>query len=42
MFSFEDDIIDKKQEPCYLTYTNEETHKIIRKIYIGHHYLQEK
>lgn len=30
MFSFEDDIIDKKQEPCYLTYTNEETHKIIR------------
>ncbi len=30
MFSFEDDIINKKQEPCYLTYTNEETHKIIR------------
>ena len=30
MFSFEDDIINRKQEPCYLTYTNEETHKIIR------------
>ncbi len=30
MFSFEDDIISRKQEPCYLTYTNEETHKIIR------------
>ena len=30
MFSFEDDIIEKEQEPCYLTYTNEETHKIIR------------
>ena len=31
MFSFEDDIVNKKQEPCYLTYTNKETHKIIRK-----------
>jgi len=30
MFSFEDEVVDKKQEPCYLTYTNEETHKIIR------------
>ena len=30
MFSFEDEIVNKKQEPCYLTYTNEETHKIIR------------
>ncbi len=30
MFSFEDDIISKEQLPCYLTYTNEETHKIIR------------
>ena len=30
MFSFDDDIINKKQEPCYLTYTNEETHQIIR------------
>lgn len=30
MFSFEDEIVDKQQEPCYLTYTNEETHKIIR------------
>ncbi len=30
MFSFEDDIIEKEQTPCYLTYTNEETHKIIR------------
>ena len=30
MFSFEDDIVNKKQEPCYLTYTNEETHRIIR------------
>lgn len=30
MFSFEDDIINRKQKPCYLTYTNEETHKIIR------------
>ncbi len=30
MFSFEDNIVNKKQEPCYLTYTNEKTHKIIR------------
>ncbi len=30
MFSFEDEVIKKEQEPCYLTYTNEETHKIIR------------
>jgi tRNA uridine 5-carboxymethylaminomethyl modification enzyme len=30
MFSFEDSVVDKKQEPCYLTYTNENTHKIIR------------
>lgn len=30
MFSFEDEVVNKKQEPCYLTYTNEETHKIIR------------
>lgn len=31
MFSFEDDIIEKEQTPCYLTYTNENTHNIIRK-----------
>lgn len=30
MFSFEDEVINKKQEACYLTYTNENTHKIIR------------
>ncbi|MBO5479257.1 MAG: tRNA uridine-5-carboxymethylaminomethyl(34) synthesis enzyme MnmG [Clostridia bacterium] len=30
MFSFEDEVVEKNQEPCYLTYTNEETHKIIR------------
>ena len=30
MFSFEDEIINKKQLPCYLTYTNEETHTVIR------------
>ncbi len=30
MFSFEDEVVEKEQEPCYLTYTNEETHKIIR------------
>jgi tRNA uridine 5-carboxymethylaminomethyl modification enzyme len=30
MFSFEDEVVNKKQEPCYLTYTNENTHKIIR------------
>ena len=30
MFSFEDNQIEKKQLPCYLTYTNEETHKVIR------------
>ncbi len=30
MFSFEDESVNKKQEPCYLTYTNEETHRIIR------------
>ena len=29
-FSFDDEINDLKQEDCYLTYTNEETHKIIR------------
>ncbi len=30
MFSFEDEVVKKEQAPCYLTYTNEETHKIIR------------
>ena len=30
MFSFDDEVVNKKQEPCYLTYTKEETHKIIR------------
>ena len=30
MFSFEDEVIKKEQEPCYLTYTNEKTHQIIR------------
>lgn len=29
-FSFEDDIKELKQVDCYLTYTTEETHKIIR------------
>lgn len=29
-FSFEDKIENFKQEPCYLTYTNEKTHEIIR------------
>ncbi|MBD8923361.1 tRNA uridine-5-carboxymethylaminomethyl(34) synthesis enzyme MnmG [bacterium] len=29
-FSFEDEVKDLKQVNCYLTYTNEETHKIIR------------
>lgn len=29
-FSFEDEIKDFKQVDCYLTYTNEKTHKIIR------------
>lgn len=29
-FSFEDEIKDLKQVDCYLTYTTEETHKIIR------------
>ena len=29
-FSFEDEIKDLKQVDCYLTYTNEETHRIIR------------
>ena len=29
-FSFEDDAKEFKQVDCYLTYTNEETHKIIR------------
>ncbi len=29
-FSFEDKEIDIEQVPCYLTYTNEKTHKIIR------------
>ena len=30
MFSFEDENVPKEQLPCYLTYTNEKTHKIIR------------
>ena len=30
-FSFENEEIIKGQEPCYLTYTNEKTHEIIRK-----------
>lgn len=29
-FSFENENLDREQVPCYLTYTNEETHKIIR------------
>ena len=29
-FSFDSEIEQKEQVPCYLTYTNEETHKIIR------------
>lgn len=29
-FSFEDNVINFEQVDCYLTYTNEETHKIIR------------
>ena len=29
-FSFDNEIEKKEQVPCYLTYTNEETHKIIR------------
>lgn len=30
-FSFEDKLGDFDQQPCYLTYTNEKTHEIIRK-----------
>jgi len=30
MFSFEDEQVKKEQLPCYLTYTNEKTHKVIR------------
>ena len=30
MFSFEDEPVKKEQLPCYLTYTNEETHKVIK------------
>ena len=30
MFSFDDEAIEKKQLPCYLTYTNEKTHEVIR------------
>ena len=30
MFSFEDKTIKKEQMPCYLTYTNEKTHKVIK------------
>ena len=30
MFSFENKPVDKKQEACYLTYTNSKTHEIIR------------
>ena len=31
MFSFENEVKEKEQQPCYLTYTNEKTHEIIRK-----------
>lgn len=31
MFSFENEKVDIDQVPCYLTYTNEKTHEIIRK-----------
>ena len=31
LFSFEDKTIDVEQVPCWLTYTNEKTHDIIRK-----------
>ena len=30
MFSFDDEVQNVEQQPCYLTYTTEETHKIIR------------
>ena len=30
MFSFEDEMKEKEQLPCYLTYTTEKTHEIIR------------
>ncbi len=30
MFSFENEVTEQEQEPCYLTYTNEKTHEIIR------------
>lgn len=30
-FSFENETINIKQEPCWLTYTNEKTHQIIKK-----------
>lgn len=30
MFSFEDKLVKKEQEPCFLTYTNSKTHEIIR------------
>ena len=29
-FSFETNCIDRTSVPCYVTYTNEETHRIIR------------
>ncbi len=31
MFSFENTPIEIKQEPCYLTYTNEKTHEVIKR-----------
>ena len=31
MFSFDDKKVKREQKPCYLTYTNEKTHDIIRK-----------
>jgi tRNA uridine 5-carboxymethylaminomethyl modification enzyme len=30
-FSFSTDVIDREQVPCYLGYTNEETHEVIRR-----------
>ena len=29
-FSFDDEVVDRPMVPCYLVYTNEETHKMIR------------
>ena len=40
-FSFEHETINREQISCYLLYTNEKTHRIIQKIFIGLRFMVE-